>query len=150
MLSAEPSTALAAEDLGPALLRCQPLVYQRLLNRARWLSARYFGGAVYLVGSAVTSDDPRDIDIVVVIPTDLFLASYGEEGDTFDTFRYGGDRPTPPKIWQRWARDCAKQGAAITRELGRAVDFKVQHDRDLRTVEDRPRMLLCHVAGGRW
>ena len=38
---------------------------------ARRFSARYYGGPVYLVGSAVTSDDPRDLDLVVVVPKAL-------------------------------------------------------------------------------
>ncbi|MDO9016693.1 MAG: hypothetical protein Q8S73_37835 [Deltaproteobacteria bacterium] len=146
----EAAETLAAEDLGPALLRREPHFHELLRIRARWLSARYYGGAVFLVGSAVTSDDPRDVDLVVVIPEALFLASYGDEGETFETFRCGPHHPTPPAIWRRWARDVARQGAELTSELRRAIDFKVQSDRDAATILDRPRHLLCHVAGGRW
>ena len=144
------ASALSAEDLGPALLQRDPDLYQRLLVHARALSARYYGGAVYLVGSAVTSDDPRDIDVVVVIPTDLFLASYGNPGDDITAFMRAEGERCLPMIWRRWARDVSTQGARMTRDLRRAVDFKVLHDRDSRTISDKPRVLLCHVAGGRW
>lgn len=134
-----------------ALFRSDPDRWLKLRTRARWLSARYYGAPVYLVGSAVTSDDPRDIDVVVVLPVDLFVQCYGEPGDTFrQHFVSGAHVDDPPALWRRWARDCAKQGAAMTAELHRAVDFKVQSDRDAATISDAPRALLCHVAGGRW
>lgn len=141
---------LAAEELGPALLRCDPDLYARLLVHARGLSPRYYGAPVYLIGSSVTSDDPRDIDVLVVLPGDLFVASYGDPGDTLDTFRRALGERAVPNIYRRWARDCATQGARLALDLKRAVDFKVTHDRDLRTISDLPRVTLCHVAGGVW
>jgi len=141
---------ISAEDLGPALLRVDPDLYSRLVARARGLSARFYGCPVYLVGSAVTRDDPRDIDVVVVLPTDLFVAAYGDPGDDITHFLRAWGEPKPARIWQRWARECAKQGAAMTREFHRAVDFKIMHDRDSRTISDLPRVTLCHVNGGVW
>ena len=74
----------SAGDSACALLRREPEVFVCLVMEARKFSARYYGGPVYLVGSAVTSDDPRDIDLVAIVPKALFYASYGaasaEEG----------------------------------------------------------------------
>lgn len=133
-----------------ALLRVNPDLYGRLLARARGLSPRYYGAPVYLIGSAVTSDDPRDIDVLVVLPGDLFVACYGDPGDTLDTFRRSLGEMVVPPIYRRWARDCATQGARLTLDLKRAVDFKVTHDRDTRILDDLPRVTLCHVSGGVW
>ncbi len=135
----------AAGDGACALLRREPETFVQLTIHARQLSARYYGGAVYLVGSAVTSDDPRDLDLVAVIPKDLFLASYGDPDDTWDTYRVATHAAEPPAIWRRWARDCARQSAQLTMALRRAVDFKVQSDRDVVTIGDAPRVLLARV-----
>lgn len=148
---------LAADDLGPLLLRSRPELFARLRARARWLSARYYGAPVYLVGSAVTRDDWRDIDLCVVLSPELFLAIYDGDkasGETasarLEAWRFGADRPTPPPIWQRWARDVAKQGANISAEFGLNVDFKVQHENAVACLEAMPRVTLCHVNGGVW
>lgn len=137
-------------DLDVALLRVDPDLFHRLRVRARGLSARFYGCPVYLVGSAVTREDPRDIDIVVVLPVDLFVAAYGDPGDDISAFHRAWAEQVPAAIWRRWAGECAKQGAAMTREFHRSVDFKVQHDEDPRVVVERPRALLCHVNGGAW
>ena len=137
----------AAGDSACALLRREPEVFVCLVMEARKFSARYYGGPVYLVGSAVTSDDPRDLDLVVVVPKALFYASYGaasaDEG--VELFRVAAACAEVPRPWQRWARDCARQSAELTMTLRRAVDFKVQSDRDAVTISDAPRVLLARV-----
>lgn len=143
-------STLAAEDFDVALLRVDPDLFHRLRVRARGLSARFFGGAVYLVGSAVTREDPRDIDIVVVLPEALFVAAFGDAGDSMQSFARAWSEPSPAPIWRRWARECAKQGAAMTMEFHRNVDFKVLPDNDSRCIVSRPRVVLCHVDGGLW
>ncbi len=143
-------TALAAEGLDVALLRVDPDLFHSLRVRARGLSARFYGCAVYLVGSAVTRDDPRDIDIVVVLPEALFVAAFGVPGDDMSAFHRAWGEDSPALIWRRWARECAKQGAAMTMEFHRNVDFKVLPDTDSRCIVSRPRVVLCHVDGGMW
>lgn len=137
----------SAGDSACALLRREPEVFVCLVMEARKFSARYYGAPIYLVGSAVTYDDPRDIDLVAIVPKALFYASYGaasaEEG--VDLFRVATACLDVPKPWQRWARDCARQSADLTMTLRRAVDFKVQSDRDAVTISDAPRVLLAHV-----
>lgn len=140
-----------AGDAACALLQREPEVFVQLVIRARQLSPRYYGGPVYLVGSAVTADDPRDLDLVVVVPKALFFASYGadtaDEGvGMFHVATHYAELPAP---WRRWARDCARQSADLTIALRRAVDFKVQSDRDVVTISDQPRVLLAEVGGAR-
>lgn len=146
VVAPEPSPALGIDC---ALFTHDPDRWHLLRSRARWLSARYYGAPVFLVGSAVTSPTPRDIDVVIVLPADLFVLVYGDGRDTLRDFRSGADRDDPPMIWRRWARDCAKQGEAWTREVNRAVDFKVLPDNDAVTISDKPRVLLAHVGADR-
>src|SRR5690606_36027440 len=53
-------------------------------DRARRLSARYFGLPVCLVGSAVYRPDPLDLDVVIAVPNELFVSMYGDLGDDLD------------------------------------------------------------------
>lgn len=134
----------------PPLATQDPDLWRRLRERAWWLSARYYGAPVYLVGSAVTSADPRDLDLVVILPDDLFVCCYGDRGEAqaLNVWRYGPghpDRTEPPPIWMRWARDVAKQSAQLTAEMHRAVDFKVQCERFAAALDAMPRHLLARV-----
>ena len=133
----------------PPLATRDPELWRRLVARAWWLSARYYGAPVYLVGSAVTSDDPRDLDLVVILPDDLFVAAYGDRGtkQALNQWRYGPslDPADPPAIWRRWARDVARQGATLTAEFHTAVDFKTQCETFAAALDAMPRHLLARV-----
>ena len=133
----------------PPLAARDPELWRRLVARAWWLSARYYGAPVYLVGSAVTSDDPRDLDLVVILPDDLFVAAYGDRGtkQALNQWRYGPslDPADPPAIWRRWARDVARQGATLTAEFHTAVDFKTQCETFAAALDAMPRHLLARV-----
>ena len=105
----------------------------RVWAQASGLSARYFGCPVYLVGGALRDDDPRDVDIVVAMPDDLFVHSYGDHPwrvgavhDGLDAWECSKNNAAPAPIWRRWARDRAKQSRLLTLSCARAVDFKVQ------------------------
>lgn len=128
---------LALPDAPPCVIRAQLL--------AAGLSARYYGLPVYLVGSAITDPDPRDIDLVIPIPDDLFAAMYGEENTTVernvgDWCTGTGGHATP--IWLRWARDCARQSRQLTMACRRAVDFKTQLPIRFDSYADKPRVRL--------
>ena len=108
----------------------------RAWARASGLSARYFGCPVYLVGGALHDPDPRDIDLIVAMPDDLFVSSYGDHpwqiGATqreLDEWEMSKANANPAPVWRRWARDCAKQSRLLTTQCARAVDFKVQPQR---------------------
>lgn len=109
------------------------------------LSARYYGAPVYLVGSAVTSRDPRDIDIVIPLADELFVACYGDPGEDTALWRTGLRTPSPPPIWRRWARDCAKQSYAMTMYVRRAVDFTTQPQSHFDTYAGKRVRLDCRL-----
>lgn len=114
------------------------------------LSARYYGLPVYLVGSALRDPDPRDIDIVIPVLDDLFLAMYGDLTDTLAGWQSGIRVPHAdlPKTWLRWAKDCAKQGRQMTYFCRRQVDFKTQPQSYFDTFADKPRLRLdCNLMG---
>lgn len=102
----------------------------RAWNYASALSALFFGLPVYLVGGAITDPDPRDVDLVIPMPEDLFLAAYNDgRPEDLGAWQSGLRDPNPPPMWRRWARDCAKASRLATMFCGRRVDFKVQPER---------------------
>lgn len=121
----------------------------RVWAAASGISARYFGCPVYLVGGALRDPDPRDIDLIVALPDNLFAHSYGEHPWSVDGVRSELDAwecsksdPNPAPVWRRWARDCAKQSRLLTLATGRAVDFKTQPLRAFEAYAFKPRLRL--------
>jgi len=111
-----------------------PAACTRLAARHSTLvSARYFGLPVYLVGSALVDPDPRDIDLVVPVPAELFTAMYDVGPETPGAI---------PPHWRRWARDCAKQSRELTLLCRRAVDFKTQPPDVFAEFATKPRRRL--------
>src|SRR5687768_17223234 len=110
---------------------------------ATGVSARYFALPVYLVGSAITDPDPRDIDIVIPIPDHLFVHLYG---DGFEDVRLKWPQQywiaDPPKIFIRWAVDCAKQSRHFTETCRRMVDFKTQPESLFQRYGTMPKIRL--------
>lgn len=103
----------------------------------RWhvnpLSMRYHGSPVYLVGSALHDEDPRDVDVVVVLPDELFWRTYLHPDHHIDWmikhWKHQGIERTPSRGWMRWARDCTKQARWLTCAIGGPiVDFKTQFE----------------------
>lgn len=123
--------------------------YKRLVNRLRCVvnptSMRYHGAPVYLVGGALRDEDPRDVDIVVVVPDQLFYYAYLAPDHSIDWmhkhWRYEGNTAFPERAWCRWARDCTKQARWLTIAAGCIVDFKVQFETEA-AAYDGPRVLL--------
>lgn len=97
---------------------------QYLRGWANQIAAR-FGHPIYLVGSALTEDRPRDVDIVCVLPDDEFRNRYG--GDYVEVTRLG---PVPDGSPQhRWCADVGKLSRQACRYHPTAnVDFKVQDE----------------------
>ena len=134
----------------------RPLWRQRLVAIAPSLSGLYFGCPIYLVGGALHDEDPRDVDVVAVVPDQLFLASYSELdawaneqqiARSIDAWslEYDNRLNTPKsKTWERWALDCAKHNARLTIALHKRVDFKVQPETVAAQI-DHPRELLAKV-----
>lgn len=101
--------------------------------------ARYYGCPAYLVGSARYETNPRDIDIVIKIPDELFLHMYGDAGiygETIETWADAVDKwQFNSRIWKMWAKDIAKQGRELTMIAMRQVDFKTQPDSYFETIK---------------
>lgn len=90
---------------------------------------RYHGSPVFIVGGALLDADPRDVDVVVLMPDELFWRAYGWPDDNttvgIKAWDAGHRSPEPPRIWWRWARDCTKQASWLTKQIGGPlVDFK--------------------------
>lgn len=98
---------------------------ERAIHHASSVSARYYALPLYLVGSGLTSPDPRDIDLIVQVPDELFQAMYE-----------GGDEKA---FWKRWAGDCAKQGLELTMLCRRQVDFQTQPQKVFERI-NKPRV----------
>ena len=113
----------------------------RLRREANQIAMLYGGCPVYLVGGALTDSNPRDLDVVVILPDELFVATYGDDEDSrvppkmrreawfrgrVCQFSCDGFAVEPGPLWRRWARDMAKWNARLTRSIHRRVDFKTQ------------------------
>ena len=138
-------TDVKIEELAPCVIRMHA--------QAPGISMLYFGQPVYLVGKSLYScTDPRDIDVVVILPDDLFVAAYGDkerhqtDGIKNAITQWMVDNSktiSPTKLWLRWARDMAKQNAFLTRVCDRRVDFKVQPQSYAQAMyEHKPRFQL--------
>lgn len=86
---------------------------------ANQVAAR-FAAPVYLVGSALFEEDPRDVDIVVILPDAAFAARYESCGD----FQALGSQVSEGA--RRWAADVAKIGGQLALFHRMNVDFKIQ------------------------
>jgi hypothetical protein len=115
---------------------------EKLMIPIQGIIARYYGCEFYIVGSALKDPNPRDIDIVVRVPDDLFLAMYGNDKDTIQTWADDVDNwRFQSNIWKLWARDISKQGKELTFLTGRQVDFKTQPASYFDTIQ-KPKQLI--------
>lgn len=95
------------------------LPHLAIITRARliashwgqYMAARY-NGAVFLVGSVLTKENPRDIDLRVVVADKEFCGRYGLESY--------GHFPN-----QAWVDDMAKRNGELANDFGINIDFQV-------------------------
>lgn len=109
-----------------------------LAGHANALYAR-FGHPVWLVGSVLTSPEPRDVDIRIMIPTDEFEARFGPWQLCCADWELGWEQHPKTK---RWAMACAKEGRWFSTLLQQNVDFQIQADRLREHHADKPRVRL--------
>ena len=79
----------------------------------------YYGGAVYLVGSALEKEDARDIDVRVVVSHKDFERLFGPHTDFFKEYSTGEFGLT---TW-RWAEDRLKRCRLLYDRFGLRIDF---------------------------
>jgi hypothetical protein len=106
--------------------------YVKLRRFAAYMAAR-FNAPVYLVGSALTRPDPRDIDIRIVISDSQFKARYGQ-----DELSWINDGPG-----QAWIDDMGHHGEIETCCQQLNIDFQVYSATHALHYKDRPGVVLA-------
>jgi hypothetical protein len=88
-----------------------------------WANQMYarFGHPVYLVGSCLNSDSPRDVDIRIILPDDEFEGRYGSVAQWREDAWCSEWRE--PR--QKWAKDMAKLSREISKIYVVNVDLQV-------------------------
>ena len=120
---------------------------------ANQMAAR-FGQPVYLVGSALTDPNARDIDIRIELPDEEFAARYMDVID----FIGGGWSPKWEEGRKKWGEDMAKLARGVILHGGRSlhqigrdplnklhgfnVDLKVEPESLARIYRDKPKERL--------
>lgn len=110
----------------------------KLEGWADQIFARY-GFPVYLVGSALTEQEPRDVDVIVLMPNDDWEARWGPITE-YKIARWS----LKNKDWfmdthRKFCTDMGKLSARAARILGMNIDFRVQPKCD---CQDGPRLRL--------
>lgn len=91
----------------------------------RWANAirAFYGHPIYLVGSQITAKaNPRDVDVVCVIPDDEFCLRYGP----VEKWQSEGESGFYSFVRWSWSDDCVKKSLHGMKETGLSIDFKVQ------------------------
>lgn len=90
----------------------------------RWANAinGFYGHPVYLVGSQITGvEDPRDIDVVCILPDEDFEIRYGSISEWVDQ----GESGMWKTVRHKWSQDCVKKTKHGIKETRLDIDFKV-------------------------
>lgn len=85
---------------------------------ANQMAAR-FGHAVFMTGSALHKDRPRDVDVRIVLPDDEFAARYGRVSEWEES------------IWSRDMKTACQRVYSDTAKLGRECALKCRCNVDL-------------------
>lgn len=108
---------------------------------ARQIAAR-FGHPVWLVGSATSEENPRDVDVRVVLPDDEFEARYGPV-DTWHLWLWNSVGGTPTDMAANWGRDVAKLSRSACLYVRLNIDFQViPLSEQTKNHADKPRVRL--------
>lgn len=111
-------------------------IRERLAGWARHIAARY-GHPVWLVGSVLTSDEPKDIDVRVVLPDEEFEGRWGQWQWKHHKSETGLDAGA-----KRWAGEMAKQARWVAKNCRLHVDFQVVAESECRGHVGRPKVRL--------
>ena len=114
------------------------------------VSRYYHGHPVYLVGGALRDleAEPRDVDLVCVLPDATFRWMFGGGYDEWIVGRAWPDRGSG--TWLRWAREVVKRSEQLTEEARRPIDFRLQHEKVAEHYASEPRLRLSvEIVPGR-
>jgi len=82
------------------------------LNQAcRSIAEAFPAGGVYLVGSALTTRDHRDVDVRCILPDDDFARMFPNGGGTYDAY---------------WSLLCVAISHLLAKRTGLKIDFQIQ------------------------
>jgi hypothetical protein len=95
----------------------------------QFMAARY-NGPMFLVGSALSSLAPRDIDLRVIVADKEFCGRYGLS----DYWLFPN---------QAWVDDMAKRNGELARDFGLNADFQVYPASYCINGKDGPRLLIA-------
>lgn len=102
-----------------------PLKPDDVLCRWANLTRSFYGHPIWLVGSQLYKDNPRDVDIVCWIPDDEFCFRYGVNPEHLHQWNLNVVQGVfEPSHWA-WSDDNHKKGLHGMRYTGLPIDFKV-------------------------
>lgn len=168
------ATAPVAQDVtqDPEFTERARYIAGRLSGWANQMVVRFgMGTRVYLVGSTLQSDTPRDLDVSIVVPDILFWQRYRDNADVDRLASMSEKKRSDPSVmvedWNvhstwtpdmlRWGRETASLARGLFlawAHLGQAgggwmQDFKVMPESDVtRYHKDRPRLRIDTIPGG--
>ena len=126
---------------------------QRLHARARLVAVR-FRSPVYLVGSALTSPDPRDWDVRVVMTHSTFYDVFAADLDLpqWDklqvddsaayTWKLEGQTGDWTALRRRWGRECVKLTENLAKHTKLNIDAQIQPVLEANFYKDEPAVML--------
>lgn len=109
---------------------------------ANSLAARY-GGPVYLVGSSISSDSPRDYDIRVVVSEYDLTRLFGPGSNTHKL--EPGGRVIPSAREMAMLVEQLKVSRRLSRYFGRNIDFQIELPEYAAKRADKPRFRLDSI-----
>ena len=112
--------------------------WQMVINQ---LAAR-LGAPVFLVGSALTKEDPHDFDLRVTLGEPDMLRLFGEAGTGRTEMSL-----TDERTW-RQCYEQLKQSRRLSRMLGKNIDFQIQSEKTAAGYAERDRVRLDMAPDG--
>ena len=113
----------------------------------------FYGHPVYLVGSALIKDSPRDYDLICIIPDIEFITRYAYDTlalhredeiiKEVEKWELGCNDGLSGDTFWRWSDDCLKKSLSGTRYTRKYIDFKVlPASNDLKYYEKHSKLRL--------
>lgn len=123
----------------------------KLEGWANQMSMRFGGAEVYLVGSALRSPRPRDVDVSIIMADDAFRERYAVPSKVDPSaFMSGVHAPDWPRHLVTWGREVSKltHGAQRGLNVGLPLDVKIMHAKHATTHHaGKPRLRLDRLGG---
>jgi hypothetical protein len=116
---------------------CDSGVIARLRAEAA-RTANLWGRPIWLVGSALRERGPRDWDVRVVLPDEVFEGRFGSVREWIET----GESGRWADVRWGWSREVVAMSEAWSEATGLNVDFQVDPEGWARRYDHLPRVVL--------